>query len=440
MSFREKIGLLSALLVCTILARSSSLIGRILMDGNAAVIDKAKAERFQQGWTRLTGPGLISSGACPSPYDPSIYDGSWMAAEGCLSVVNSWSGGVLRTGTNQMVLWGGGHADYGGNEIYTVSFTDNPVTYQRIFGPTLPGVAICTAGANCARALCSGLPVSGSGTKCVAGTTAPNSRHTYGGMAYIPANADASGTNHEEMFTIGGSIASQGGGGAGDAWIYDFTTHGWTRIDVSIFRNTQDQLDDVVDWDSKDRAVYMLTYGKFGVYNPSPTATKTASGSLAGNSYRNLSATDAISSQYGTIDQSNRNFVAIRSGTLDDPSSGVYVEEYPLAGGHTASTHNPAHCPSSIGREGPFAGATYDTTLNKVVFYYPPNDNGIYIWDHATHSCTHESYPGSAPSGMQARGVLGRFRYVPGKDYYVYIGDGRQPPWILCRKPGGCGP
>jgi hypothetical protein len=393
-----------------------------------------------RGWTQLDGPGLASSGACPGPpYDKSIYDGStaWMSAEGCGAVVNAWGGGVLRIGTNQIVLWGGGHSDYGGNEIYTVSFTNNPVTYQRVFGPTLPGVAICSAGANCARAGCS-LPISGSGSSCVEGDAAPNSRHTYGGMTYIPANSDATGTNHEELFILGGSPASQGGGGANDAWMYDFAANRWTRISSLVFSTLQDQLDNVVEWDPIDKVVYMLTYGKFGVYNPSSTPTTTASGSLAGSRYKGLANTAGITSQYATIDQANRTIVAIRSGVLDNASSGVYVEEYKLSNGSVTSTKNPSGCPSSIGSDGAFAGATYDSSLGKVVFYYPQNDNGIYIWDHSTHTCTRETYGGTAPSGLHAKGALGRFRYIPGKDYYVYVGDAEHAPFILCRKLAGC--
>jgi hypothetical protein len=257
-------------------------------------------------------------------------------------------------------------------------------------------------------------------------------------MTYIPANSDASGKNHEEMFVIGGSLASQGGGGGNDAWMYDFTENTWTRITSSVFNNLQDQLDNVVEWDPTDKVVYMLTYGKFGVYNPSSSPANTASGSLAGNLYKTLAKTDSITSQYATIDQASRTMVAIRSGVLDNASSGVYVEEYRLANGSVRSTKNPPGCPSSIGTGGAFAGATFDSTLGKVVFYYPLNDNGIYIWDHSIHSCTHESYTGTAPSTLRAKGALGRFRYVPDKDYYVYVGDAEHAPYILCRKLEGC--
>jgi hypothetical protein len=71
---------------------------------------------------------------------------------------------------------------------------------------------------------------------------------------------------------------------------------------------------------------------------------------------------------------------------------------------------------------------------------YPENDNGIYIWDHATHSCTRETYGGTTPTVGLAHGVLGRFRYVPAKNYYIYVSDSDRTPWVLCRAPGGCGP
>lgn len=39
-------------------------------------------------------------------------------------IINAWNGGILDTKRNQLVIFGGGHTDYGGNEIYGFSFKD----------------------------------------------------------------------------------------------------------------------------------------------------------------------------------------------------------------------------------------------------------------------------------------------------------------------------
>jgi hypothetical protein len=86
----------------------------------------------------------------------------------------------------------------------------------------------------------------------------------------------------------------------------------------------------------------------------------------------------------------------------------------------------------------------FDTSLNKLVFHNSDQDASIYIWDNVAHTCTQETYGGSPPTGVVSGGAgvhggnLGRFRYVPGKDYYVYVGDAEHAPFILCRKLAGC--
>jgi hypothetical protein len=436
----------------------------------------AAGSPFSQGWTQLGADAtnsLINSGECPtSLYNQGITGPQyWMGTGGCISVVGAWSGGVLRVSTNQLILWGGGHANYGGNEIYAVDI-NNPALYHRIFGPTTPGVAVCLAGTTCAYPACRSIPMSGSGnscSECSGPSCAPNSRETYGGMAYIPGKGDASGNNPDEMFINGGSLASQGGTPGADVWIFDFSTVsnppnsliGWTRIpQANLTGIGSDNLDNVAAWDPWSKGVYLLNYGSFGVFNPSSTtALNLPSGVLAPLTYRRLSSPAAFTTNYGTIDENTNLFVNIHAyclnntcGTTKDYTT--VVDEFNLATGAQTSycTDDVTHvvsanycstlgvaagCPSSIGQ---YAGATYDSSLGKVVFMYPENDNGIYIWDHATHSCTREAYGGSTPTVGVAHGIMGRFRYVPGKNYYIYLSGADRTPWVLCRAPGGCGP
>lgn len=431
--------------------------------------------RFAQGWTQLGLPtiggpqSLIGSGACPGPpYDPSIV-GDFCSAAGCLAVIEGYSGGVVRTGADQMLLWGGGHDAYGGNEIYAVDAT-SPSRYHRIFGPTLPGPCACPSGPH------SAVPMN-SCRDPLGPPWAPISRHSYGGMAYIPAGADASHRNPEEMMIYSGAPTSGTGGCVNDFWIYDFSRgssqNAWTKIPPANLPGLGacDDGSQAIAFDPTSRAVYVLNYGTFGVINPSTTtAVNLAGGRLAPLTYRKLVGLDFYntSNSNAAIDLQNRLFVII-TPLGESASSPVIIEEHGLTTPHQPSLYctgpvgsvcsgtgsqSATGCPKSIpGTEN--ASATYDTSLGKIVFYTPEDDDGIYIWNHDTHSCTRETYhaagtaTGALPSvkstcgtGTQhcPRGSFGRFAYVSDKDYYIYVSDADRAPFVLCRKATGCGP
>jgi ferric-dicitrate binding protein FerR (iron transport regulator) len=109
-------------------------------------------------------------------------------------IVNSWSGGVLDPRRNRLVLWGGGHVNYAGNEIY--AFDLESLVWERLTDPT-PDPAV-------------GSQINADGT--------PVARATYNGLACI-AHADG-------MFALGGDLAPNGG--TPDLlWMFDFATNAW---------------------------------------------------------------------------------------------------------------------------------------------------------------------------------------------------------------------
>src|SRR5207244_8986973 len=97
---------------------------------------------------------------------------------------------------NRMIIWGGGHLNYSGNELYALNLND--LTLTRI---TDPGLPLATA---CPEALVNG--------------TQPNSRETYDGVQYMP--------NVDKMFAFGGSLATCGFASQG-TWIFNFATNQW---------------------------------------------------------------------------------------------------------------------------------------------------------------------------------------------------------------------
>src|SRR5271168_1286097 len=102
------------------------------------------------GWFDVSGQQIAPN--CPP--DPS-------STGSCYGVVDAWNSAVVDTTRNILWVWGGGHNDYSGNEIY--AFNLNTLQMTRANNPANPTPT-------CADAFSNGTP---------------SSRPTYGGTVYI---------------------------------------------------------------------------------------------------------------------------------------------------------------------------------------------------------------------------------------------------------------
>jgi len=124
------------------------------------------------------------------------FAGTW-GTSGPTAVIVAWGGAALDTKRSRLVLWGGGHADYYGNELY--AFDVPTLSWQRLTNPTVNPVM--------------DQEVNADGT--------PNSRHTYGGLAYI-AHAD-------RFFGQAGALAGIGFANCSRTWTFDFVAKQWAN-------------------------------------------------------------------------------------------------------------------------------------------------------------------------------------------------------------------
>jgi hypothetical protein len=123
------------------------------------------------------------------------------------AIMAAWSGGAYDTKRQRLVIWGGGHADYAGNEIYV--FDINKLKWQRLTNPS-PTTLYC--GKLNEKAGQKDLRWNGDGT--------PVSRHTYDGIQYIPTI--------DRFWAQGGSDWCLG---PSDelTWTFDFESLQWQR-------------------------------------------------------------------------------------------------------------------------------------------------------------------------------------------------------------------
>lgn len=162
-------------------------------------------------WVALPNSTLTTSGAGwtgTSPGGTGTYTSIVIAwGSGVLNTTGIWRAGSFVAGTF-LVIFGGGHTDYAGNELYAYGPLENDApTWSRIIDPTVPG-PLDTARSG-------GYPVS---------------RHTYDTLVYLPT------TN--QMLCIGAPGYYDDGNTFNVADIFDFdtnpTSNPWSTADTGF--------------------------------------------------------------------------------------------------------------------------------------------------------------------------------------------------------------
>ena len=340
------------------------------------------------GWFDVQGQHL--SGNCPpNNFNNYGYD----FASNCNGVVVAWNGGVGDTKRNRLWVWGGGHNDYAGNEIYY--FDLNTLKFARANDPSDP-TPTCSAAYSDGRA---------------------SSRHTYGGLAYI-ASAD-------KMFVWGGVHWCPGGGFSEDTWTLDLSqvgsgtsgTNGWKQMDSTLgnggIHPCAGDGNPQAAYDPNTQLVFVndsCSSGGFWSYN------------VATNSYTHLNTQPSNLSihQNTVIDPAHKVFLRFGDGTAQkiDISSGSSYNAVNL----TASG-----CSGLMNANAP--GLAFDSTQNLVVGW-PAFGGTVYLYNAATDSCTTQTYNTSAPpdsshtgSAHTTNGTFGRFQYFPAMGVFVLVND-----------------
>jgi len=303
-------------------------------------------------------PGVI-----PSPTPPGYP----------AAVMNAWSGGAFDTRRNRLLVWGGGHGDYAGNEIY--AFDVNSFTWSRIWGPT-PNALINAD----------------FGLTYLDGN--PKSRHTYDGLEYLP--------NQDRFWIHGGSLYTGSGGAGWDTWTFDIAGGRWERkLDVPWCCS----LEDLTGYDPVTGHVFLISGYDLWEFDPNT------------NSYTKRNSVGSIPSPTGTIDSKRRKFVAVGTDPegamgkvcvwdIVPPYSRTIVQ---TTGDTQILTHR-------------YPGLEYDPVSDRIVAWAGGAD--VYTLNLDTLQWTRRT-PASGntviPTAAASAGTYGRFRYIPSKNVFVVV-------------------
>jgi hypothetical protein len=337
----------------------------------AVTLQSGGALPSQVGWFAIPNTQLAS--VCPSPAP---------LGTSCNGVIEAWSGGAADTLRNRLVMWGGGHTDYAGNEVYALDL--NNLTMNRLDNPS-------AADGNCLETYSDGNPTS---------------RHTYGGLAYIPTV--------DKIFAHGGALFPCGLGSVA-TWTFDENTLAWTRQDPT--NGTQIVADccnyhSVSAYDNVSDKVYLFDDGNFWRYD------------YTTNAYQGVGSQDGVNPGVNAVvDEDRRRFFLVGPGQ---------VWQADISSGFPTAFHE---IDSQITGCGPmytvaYPGLAYDPVEKAIIGW--AGGNTVYVFNPDTMSCTAVSYPGGPPPGAaEDNGTFGRFRYFPSLGVFATVNGYQQNGYTL---------
>jgi hypothetical protein len=335
-------------------------------------------------WTALAGPldtlqpgqwfeapNSAMSAVDPCPSNTCVYSGSQK------NVIGAWNSAAYDTRRNRLVVWGGGHGDYGGNEVYV--FDVETLSWSRLTNPS-------TNIANNVDPYPDGRP---------------NPRHTYGTPTYIPT---------ADRYWVSGGSLWEDGSCRGDIWMYRFDAlppeDGWEH-QVSSFGGTGfGDCGGLAAYDPDENRVLLL-------------AKRDGTAQLVAFNPNNLSApwtmlnanTDRLAYQMGVVDTKRRKLVVVGAGvtwTYDIDQSGAPHTVLSTSG---ATSIESANAP----------GLAYDPVSDRVVAWSGGQD--VYTLDMDSRVWELRAPANGVDPGpvTASGGTWGRFRYVPSKNVFILV-------------------
>ncbi|MDH4053935.1 MAG: hypothetical protein OEW73_00355 [Gammaproteobacteria bacterium] len=291
-------------------------------------------------------------------------------------IIYAWSGGAYDTFRDRLLVWGGGHSDYAGNELY--AFDLNTLRWARLTDPSsLSGFSENSSTMPDGR---------------------PKSVHTYDHLEFDPLS---------RKFFAGSGSTWREGTSTSTSWFFNFDRNEWERQ-----QNLPGEIYDLIhpsmvsDYDPVSKRIVMLGPQSSGDFDPITGAWRQHGSKVF--PWGPLGHT-------GAIDPVNRKFVSIGRGSalifnIDNIGTLTNRQSLNSTGSRQAEDYDAP-------------GLVYDPTIKRLVAW--GSGQTVYSLDVATrtwyeHPATNAVSPGNPYAGNY-NGTFGRFRYVPSRNLYIVV-------------------
>jgi hypothetical protein len=285
-------------------------------------------------------------------------------------VISCWCGGAFDTKRERLVVWGGGHGQYGGNELY--AFNMNLLKWERVNDPS---------------------PVDQDADCCYPDGT-PASPHSYNYLQYLPAI--------DKFCSFGLAAMYPGIGTTNITFLFDFETKSWSRGN-NVPPNVHGYSFSAVDLNTGfawQHGAYSSS--RLAMYNPYTNTWTT----------RNQQYDDYMGSGFtitAAMDAKRKKMVAA--------GDGVWMWDVSLAGnvkGVELSTTGD----NTLVNAGAI-GFDYDPVSERFIGW--DGGQSVYSLDLGTNAWQKHSGTGANPGPPNGNHTYGRFRYSPKYNVFVVV-------------------
>jgi hypothetical protein len=330
------------------------------------------------GWCEITGTKLEDVCAASHGFDEVS------GAEGCAGIINDWSGGIADTAHDRLIVWGGGHNGYYGNELYAFDLATRE--FQRLTDPSPPA----PGGDVCPEELSDGTP---------------NSRHTYNGLAEI--------VDGGQMWAFGGSLACGPGNFGDDTWLLDLGNLAWTRSEPASGPTPGPHPGVAADYDAATKKVFLHDTAALFRFDP---ATRT---------YERLGEDSIDYHLTGVIDPKRHLFVLF---------GGDQVRAFDISAtsSYQMQTWDGQVTGCDAIRSAVYPGLAYDPVQDRIVGW--AGGDTVYVFNVDTKACTAQTFAGG-PGPQPTAGTHGRFRYFPKYELLAVVNGWQQNAFTLRLTP-----
>jgi hypothetical protein len=315
------------------------------------------------GWYHVPNSNLQS--VCP----PDNYGGTtYPFHSACTGVTEAWSSAVMDTQRNRLIVWGGGHNDYYGNELYAVNM--NSLSIERLNNPSIP----TNLGNPPVGTLADGKP---------------NARHTYDGLSYMD--------NTDRMFVFGGGWATDNGTFGDDTWTLNMATLAWQKMNPA--GPIPKAVPGIVTAYDKNTGLVFL-HDDFNLY----------SYNFSSNTYAQLASNNSIVyTMSAVIDPVRKKFLIIGGGE-------AWIYDITAGGAYTRTALNSTGGSAII--DSGYPGLAYDPVADRIVAWN--GGNTVYSLNLDTNTWTPTTYSGG-PGAAINTGTYKRFSYSPASGAFIVV-------------------
>jgi hypothetical protein len=341
----------------------------------------------------LSLPGTAFGKSC------RLHEGKPLrAVGGCDMVIAAWSGGVYDERRQRLLVIGGGHMDYWGNEVYGFDLASGAWTLVKA---------------------ASGLGTAGVPSEPMADGN-PVSRHTYDGLAYM--------RHLGQVFMFGGATSPMGYS-VNNSWSFDSASGTWRARDAAPSTGAG-HYDMASAYDPVTRKVYVRSQHAFYAYDPDADRWSGPIVSFDGPPFYPRMMTYHY--RRGVILPAHRLFLAA-GGKLDKPAApDVFL--YDLDGRCDVTGAYPMSGDTSVISVSGL-GLDVDLRTGSLVAWA---GGAPAIMDSATWHWRRGSARGAPPQAV-GNGTCGHFRYIPYLNVFILVNKPEEEVHFY-KLTAGCGP